>query len=150
MPLGLFAKPLLGLLENVIPDVNARREKADEMEKFLVEISDKHQAEQNAINMKAAESDSLFIAGPRPFILWTCGVAFAYNFVAQVFFQDILIAIYGDAAPVLTTLDMETLMPITMSLLGLGGFRTYEKYKGVSRESLRLKRGIFSRFRRKD
>jgi len=146
--LGLLAGPIEGLLDKVIPDVNERRQKAEEMEAALVAISDKQQSQQNEINLQQAKHDSIFIAGPRPFAMWVCGASLAYSFILQPILQDILTFIYKEAAPTLTTLDQATLMPVTMGLLGLGGYRTYEKYKGVSRETLRLKRGIFSRFRK--
>lgn len=85
---------------------------------------------QIAVNQEEAKSSSLFIAGGRPFILWVCGVAFAYatigepvaRFIASVIFH------YTGAYPVIDT--MLTLQ-ILFGLLGLGGMRTFEKVKGV-------------------
>lgn len=85
---------------------------------------------QIAVNQEEAKSSSLFIAGGRPFILWVCGVAFAYatigepiaRFIASVIFH------YSGAYPVIDT--MLTLQ-ILFGLLGLGGMRTFEKVKGV-------------------
>lgn len=148
--LGLLGGPITSVLEKFIPDTNARREASELMEKTILEVSAQADKDQNAINLEQAKHDSLFVAGPRPFIMWVCGFGLAYSAIGQPMLQDILSAVYGAAAPKLTPVDQEVLMPITMALLGLGGARSFEKFKNVSRESLRLKRGIFSQFRRKN
>ena len=146
--LGKFIEPIMGALDNVIPDVNERRLQAEKLEQILIEVAGKQDEQQNAINLEQSKHDSLFVAGPRPFIMWVCGVGLAYSAIGQPILQDILAAILKDGAPTLTPVNQETLMPITVSLLGIGGARTFEKYKGVSRETMRLKRGLFSRFRK--
>ena len=35
---------------------------------------------------------------------------------------------------VVPLIDLETMMPVLMGMLGLGAMRSYEKVKGVSRE----------------
>ena len=82
-------------------------------------------------NKVEAGSSSVFVAGARPFIMWICGLAFAYatilepmaRFVASVVFK------YTGAFPVL---DTALTMQILFGLLGLGAYRTYEKVKGVA------------------
>lgn len=82
------------------------------------------------INKEEAKSSSLFIAGGRPFIVWVCGTAFAWNWIG------LPIARFGaayvghplDIAPA----DMSEMMPVLLGLLGLGGLRTFEKVKGVA------------------
>lgn len=142
-------KPVMGILDKVIPDVNERRKQAEALEQVLITVAHEQDAQQNAINLEQAKHDSLFVAGPRPFIMWVCGFGLAYSAIGQPILQDILTSIYQESAPTLTPVNQEILMPITISLLGIGGARTFEKYKGVSRETMRLKRGFFSRFRKK-
>lgn len=139
------------ILDKVVPDVNARREASQEFEKILVEFAANADAQQNAINLKQAEHDSLFIAGPRPFLMWGCGIIFMYNTGGVPLLQnmiEIFFPLFGVEVAVLSRLDTEEVMPLLYGLLGLGGYRMAEKIKGVSRESLRLKRGMFSRFRK--
>lgn len=81
-------------------------------------------------NKAEAESKSTFIAGWRPFVGWTCGAAFAWAFVLQPFTAFILAAAHRTI--VLPTLDLSTMMPVLLGLLGLGTLRTYEKVQGVS------------------
>ena len=82
------------------------------------------------INKEEAKSSSIFIAGGRPFIMWGCGFALLYasifepiiRFVAQVIFG------YTGAFPVI---DSTLTMQVLLGLLGLGGMRSYDKWKGT-------------------
>lgn len=83
------------------------------------------------VNATEAESSSLFIAGGRPFLIWVCGAAFASQYVVAPFVTWIA-ALTGHAIAY-PQLDMNTMMPVLLGVLGLGGFRTYEKVKGVTK-----------------
>lgn len=83
---------------------------------------------QMEINKAEAQSTDPFRAGWRPFIGWTCGSAFAFNFVILPLVTTIS-AIYGNPIE-LVPLNMEAMLPVLLGMLGLGGFRTYEKTKG--------------------
>jgi hypothetical protein len=81
------------------------------------------------VNKSEAASASLFVAGWRPFIGWTCGAAFAYKFVlapAGAF----AMAVSGHPID-LPVLDFTEMSTILLGMLGLGGMRTIEKIKGV-------------------
>jgi hypothetical protein len=86
---------------------------------------------QLGINKQEAVHRSVFVAGWRPFIGWTCGVALAYTYVIQ----PILIFGLGQAGYLvsLPTMDIGEMMPVLMGILGLGGLRTFEKYKGMAK-----------------
>lgn len=86
---------------------------------------------QLAINAEEAKSDSVFVAGWRPAVGWTCAAAFAYFFVLQPFLTFVLLA-SGVNLPPLPVLDMGPLMMVLGTILGVGGLRTYEKVKGVA------------------
>jgi hypothetical protein len=85
---------------------------------------------QLAVNQVEASNSSLFVAGWRPFIGWTCGAAFAYKFVlapAGAF------AMAAAGHPIdLPVLDFTEMSTILLGMLGLGGMRTIEKVKGVA------------------
>lgn len=82
------------------------------------------------VNKSEAGNNSLFVAGWRPFIGWTCGAAFAYKFVLAPFIVLVLTA-YGYTI-VLPVLDFAEMNTILLGMLGLGGMRTLEKVKGVA------------------
>ena len=98
----------------------------------VLELQAKGQLAQLAVNVQEATSESVFVAGWRPFIGWVCGLAFAYTFLIQPFLTFVswtLLAYNGtmlDTAS-LPTLDLAMMMPVLMGMLGLGGLRTYEK-----------------------
>lgn len=88
------------------------------------------QLAQIGVNEEEAKSVNWWVAGARPFVMWTCGFAMAYasviepvcRFVAQVLYG------YNGGFPVIdTTLTMQLLF----GLLGLGAYRTAEKIKGA-------------------
>jgi len=85
----------------------------------------KYQAEINKIE---AQHRSVFVSGWRPFTGWVCAFALAYNFVIR----DLLIW-FLSIENVPPALQMEHLMTVLLGMLGLGGFRTFEKYKNVSK-----------------
>jgi uncharacterized protein (DUF2062 family) len=83
------------------------------------------------INKAEAGSASVFVAGWRPFIGWTCGVAFAYKFVAAPVAALVLTAVGHPIT--LPVLDFGEMMPILFGMLGLGAMRSFEKVKGVAK-----------------
>lgn len=87
---------------------------------------------QIAINKIEAAHSSIFVAGARPFILWTCGLSIFYTFLLQPMIQYFTLLAGIDVQPPI--IDTNTLMSLTLSLLGMSGLRTYEKMKGVARE----------------
>jgi hypothetical protein len=82
------------------------------------------------INKAEASNSSLFVSGGRPFILWICGIGFAVQFVFGPLAQ--WVSSLAGHAVVFPTLDWSVMMPMLMGMLGLGGFRTIEKIKGVA------------------
>lgn len=77
------------------------------------------------INEVEAAHKSLFVAGARPAILWVCCLALFYNTIVHP-----ILNIWLEMPPV----NMEILYPVLMGVLGLSGYRSFEKYKGVARE----------------
>ena len=83
------------------------------------------------INEADAKSGNWFQSGWRPFIGWSCGFALAYTYVMQ----PILTFGLAQAGYLidLPAVNLGEMMPVLMGLLGLGGLRTFEKVKGISR-----------------
>lgn len=97
-------------------------DKAEKAE--LIQEINKAQLEVNKVE---AGHTSLFVAGWRPFVGWTCGIALCYHFVLQPFLVFLLYSFGYQVA--LPQFDMTTLTTILMGMLGLGGLRSYEKVK---------------------
>ena len=79
-----------------------------------------------------AKHKNIFVAGWRPFIGWTCGIALCWHFVLAP--VTIFVCAYlAIVIPELPTFDMGSLMTVLMGMLGLGTLRTYEKQKGLTK-----------------
>ena len=96
-----------------------KQEKAE-----LIQEINKAQLEVNKVE---SGHTSIFVAGWRPFVGWTCGIALCYHFVIQPFLVFLLYSFgYQVDLPVF---NMQTLTTVLMGMLGLGGLRSYEKVK---------------------
>ena len=130
--LSALIGPVTGLLDKFVEDKDQKAKLAHE----IATMADRH-AHENAmaqieVNKAEAASGSIFKGGWRPFVGWVCGAAFAYHFVLQPLLIFI-VAVAGLQIPALPEFDMSSLMTTLGGLLGLGGLRTFEKFKGVSK-----------------
>ena len=130
--LSALIEPVTGLLDKVIEDKDQKAKLAHE----IATMADNHAHQlalaQIEVNKAEAASNSTFKGGWRPFVGWVCGTAFAYHFVIQPLAIFVL-AYYGLEVPDLPEFDMGQLMTVLMGMLGLGGLRSFEKYKGVTK-----------------
>lgn len=101
-----------------------------EFQEHMASLGIQLQLAQIGVNTEEAKSTNWFVAGGRPFIMWTCGIAFAYATVIEPICRFIAQVLYGynGSFPVLNT---DLTMQVLMGLLGLGAYRTFEKFKGV-------------------
>lgn len=119
------------VLDRVLPDKNKRAE-AEEAFRLALESNEFNLAiEQIKVNAIEAASEDKFTKRWRPFIGWTCGTAFALHFVIFPILNWFVVLFGGSAINIV--FDMQSLMYCLGGLLGLGGFRTYEKIKGVNK-----------------
>jgi len=112
-------------------DKNKRAEAERKLEADLASHLAKIDMAQLEVNKAEAVHRSIFVAGWRPFVGWSCGVSLAWSYICQPVLTFALVqAGYGVELP---ALDMSQMMPVLMGMLGLGGLRTFEKYKSVSK-----------------
>ena len=124
--------PVTGLLDKFIEDKDQKAKLAHE----IATMSEKHAQEallgQLEINKAEAASGSVFKGGWRPFVGWVCCIALLYHFILSplILFG---ISLTGVTIPPIPEFDMGSLMTVLMGMLGLGGLRTYEKQKGLTK-----------------
>ena len=98
-------------------------------------MADKHSHEiakaQIEVNKEEAKSRSWWIAGWRPATGWICALAMGYHFIIQPFLIFFL-ALFGMKID-LPSFDMDTLMTVLLGMLGLGGLRSFEKHKKLTK-----------------
>lgn len=125
-------------LFKLVDDLFTSEEERQSAKLKLIELHQRGQLAQLAVNATEARHENVFVAGWRPFIGWVCGIAFAFNFIIQPFLTFAL-WVYtsqtGGQFPVelLPELDMETILVVLGGILGLGTLRTYEKRTGTNR-----------------
>jgi hypothetical protein len=121
-----------GIVNKFIPDRDQQAKLHAELQMKLLEIEADSAKAQTEINQVEAGSSNLFVAGWRPCVGWVCATAFAWQFVIQPFFSFAYTLYTKEPAPVVA-LDHDALNTVLFGLLGLGGFRSWEKVKGVSK-----------------
>ena len=129
--LGSLVQPVTGLLDKFIEDKDQKNKLAHEISTMAERHAQELAKGQLEINKAEAQSRNIFVAGWRPFIGWTCGVAMAYNYVIHPIMIFVLAQL--DYLVALPALDLGEMMPVLMGRLGLGGLRSFEKYKGISK-----------------
>lgn len=130
---GGIAGGLFELIDQLFTSVEERQE----AKLRLIEMQQKGELAQIAVNAVEAKHENIFVSGWRPFIGWVCGFAFVYNFIIQpmlVFMMWVYTSQTGYAFPIelLPELDMQTILVVLGGILGLGGLRTYEKRTGTN------------------
>lgn len=124
--------PVTGLLDKFIEDKDQKAKLAHEIATMAERHAQERALAQIEVNKTEAASRNPFVAGWRPFIGWTCGVALAWHFVLAPFLMFIA-AWVGFEVPRLPVFDMDNLMTVLLGMLGLGGLRSFEKIKGISK-----------------
>ena len=130
--LTTLIEPATKLLDKVIEDKDQKAKLAHELATMADKLAHEQNLAQMAINKEEASSRSLFKGGWRPCICWICGIAFGYHFVLQPIIIFI-VALIGMDIPDLPEFDMGTLLTVLGGMLGIGGLRTYEKQKGLTK-----------------
>lgn len=86
--------------------------------------------QQTDINLEQAKSDSFFVAGPRPALMWVGTVGAAYQWIVLPLGTFLYTTFAGHPLPVEPPQVDATLMTMLGSLMGLQiGFRSWEKVK---------------------
>jgi len=83
------------------------------------------------VNKEEAKTGNMFIAGWRPAIGWTCALSYGYVFLVGPIVTQFSGA-WGYSFP-LPPVDMDNMLYVLGGLLGIGGLRTFEKVRGVTK-----------------
>ena len=126
---------MVGLLDKFIPDADLKTKLAHQ----ISSMAESHAAElakgQLEANVVQAKHPSIFVSGSRPAIMWICALGLLTQFFLMPIAEWASAIWYPEIT--LPKLQTEQLMTLTLSLLGLGGMRSFEKSKGVARENMK-------------
>ena len=139
MVLGkLFGGKTIQAVGNIIDELHTSEEERQTLKLKFAVIEAKLKEKQLSINLADAQSTAGGISGAiqriwRPLIGFSCALAIFWEYVLKQFLLFLIATFNWDTKP-LPELDMGTLMPLVMALLGMGALRTYEKSKGINRD----------------
>lgn len=116
---------IFGIINRIVPDKNQAAKIQAEIEMYKLTSDFQNAMAQIETNKNEANHESIFVSGWRPFIGWVCGASFAWHVILVpviVFISNLT------SHPIpLPTFDAMLLMNVLFGMLGLGGYRTYEK-----------------------
>lgn len=103
--------------------------------KILEMEHDEKLAQVDVAKLEASSNDA-YVRRARPTAMWVCCLGMGYSFLLHPLFcwgLKVLVIWYPEVSKIVPppNLDMTTLMPILLGMLGLSGYRTMEKIKGV-------------------
>lgn len=111
----------LKVLDKFVPDPEAKAKAEEALRQDLMNW-DKGQTDVNAVE---AANPNLFVSGWRPCIGWIGALGLGY----QYFIRPVSVGLGLSHLPPLDG----SLMELVIALLGLGGMRSWEKYKGLTK-----------------
>ena len=127
---------LIGPATEIIGKFVEDKDQKNKLAHEIATMAEKHALEmakgQMAINAEEAKSRNVFVSGWRPFIGWSCGLALFAHFILFPS-ADVITAYLGYEPVSYPAFDMDSLMTILLGMLGLGGMRSFEKYKKVTK-----------------
>ena len=127
----LFGGDTIKAVGNVIDDMHFSGEEKEKLKLQMKEIDAKLQEKQLDINKAEASHRSVFVSGWRPFLGWVSGLSIGYVYLFQPILDMILQMFQVQVDWV--QLDLGQLMPLVLGMLGLGGLRSFEKAKGLTK-----------------
>jgi len=126
-PLAGIAGSVMNGLDDLFTSDEERANAALKVEQLL----QKPHILQAMANIESAKHKSVWVSGWRPAIGWVCAVGLGYQFLILPFAG--LINAYFALPAELPSIQSAELTTLVMSLLGLGGLRSYEKTKGLTK-----------------
>lgn len=128
----------MDIIKRLIPDREKQIEAEYALRTIALEAENKlrdqeHQEKmgQIDINKLEAQSSDAYVRRARPTTLWICNFALAYIFLVHPL-ASWASAIWFPTIDIPVLPDAEYLFIVLGALLGFGGFRSWEKFKGVT------------------
>ena len=121
---------VLSIIDKVIPDAGEAALARQKIELELVKVANEVNRLQAETNKVEAGHRSIWVAGWRPAIGWTCSLGVLYMFILQPLLQWLAITLNWTVY--VPQFPSEHLLELTYALLGIAGLRTFEKIRGVA------------------
>ncbi len=119
------------IIDKFFPDTAEADKKKAELMLMVQQGELQVSLEQIKTNQLEASSGSKYAAGWRPSIGYICALGLAYNFIIYPLLTWWSSAYRPDFTP--PPLISDSLMELTLAMLGMAGLRSWEKWKGIAR-----------------
>jgi hypothetical protein len=129
--LSALIGPVSAILDKAIPDKDLKEKLAHEIATMAERHTHEQVQAQLEINKAEAAHENLFVAGWRPACGWVCVFGMAGNFLV-IPLANMTLELFETGVEV-PMIDLSTMLPVLMGMLGLGGLRTFEKVKGAQK-----------------
>ena len=132
----LFSGGAIKAVGNIVDEIYPSDEEREQAKLAIKKVEAELKKRQMDINLADAQSKAGGISGMiqriwRPLIGFSCALAIFWEYVLKQFLMFLIATFNWETKP-LPELDMGTLMPLVMALLGMGALRSYEKVKKVN------------------
>lgn len=127
----LFGGKTIEAVGNIVDELYTSEEERQQAKLAIQKVEAKLKEKQLDINKAEATHRSIFVSGWRPFLGWISGLSIGYVYLFQPILDMILQMFQVQVDWV--QLDLGQLMPLVLGMLGLGGLRSFEKAKGLTK-----------------
>ena len=132
----LFSGGAIKAVGNIVDEIYTSDEEREQAKLAIKKVEAELKKRQMDINLADAQSKAGGLSGMiqriwRPLIGFSCALAIFWEYVLKQFLMFLIATFNWETKP-LPELDMGTLMPLVMALLGMGALRSYEKVKKVN------------------
>ena len=132
----LFGSGSLKAVGKIVDEIYTSDDERNQAKIAIKKVEAELKKRQMDINLADAQSKAGGLSGMiqriwRPLIGFGCALAIMFEYVLKPFLMFFLATFHIETLP-LPEMDMGTLMPLVMALLGMGAIRSYEKVKGVN------------------
>lgn len=118
------------LIDRLVPDKALAEKVKAALEEKRGDQEFQTRMAQIQVNIEEAKSSNWFTSGWRPAVGWIGAFSLGYAAIVEPFAKFIAMVGFGYIGP-FPTLDTSITMQVLFGILGLGAYRTYEKFKDV-------------------
>lgn len=129
--LSTLGKTIYSLVKGKLPpDEDAK------LQLELAKLDQQLMMGQIEINKAEAQSPHWFVASWRPAIGWICALAIAYNFLLYPTLTWVTFVFAPEKVKLIPPPFNDGLFELVLAMLGVAGYRTFEKLKGIDTKKI--------------
>jgi hypothetical protein len=127
----LFGGGTIKAVGKIVDELYTSEDERNQAKLAIQKVEAELKKRQLDINLAEAKHRSIFVSGWRPCLGWVGSLSVAYVYLLQPIL-DMILQLF-DIHIQWVVLDLGQLMPLILGMLGLGGLRSFEKSKGLTK-----------------